>query len=255
MLPHDEAGSGPAVVLIHAGVADRTMWAEHLEPLAGAGFRVVAVDLPGFGEAPVAPGEEAPWADVLETLDGLGIERAALVGSSFGAGVALRAAVVARDRVWALALFSALAPGVEPSPALRSAWDAEEAALERGGVDAAVEAVVEAWTLPGAPDALRDRVAAMQRQAYALQIGADWAEAPDPVEQDPDAVGRLDVPALVAAGEHDKRDFLDAAELLARTLPRARHAVIEDAGHLAPLETPEAFRELLLGFLHDARTS
>jgi pimeloyl-ACP methyl ester carboxylesterase len=45
------------------------------------------------------------------------------------------------------------------------------------------------------------------------------------------------------------RDFLDGAEVMARTLPRARHAVIEGAGHLAPLETPEEFRRLVLAFL------
>jgi len=44
-------------------------------------------------------------------------------------------------------------------------------------------------------------------------------------------------------------DFREGAERLARILPRARHAVIPDAGHLAPLETPEGFRDLLLGFL------
>jgi 3-oxoadipate enol-lactonase len=99
MLPHDEAGSGPVLLLLHAGIADRTMWAEHLEPLAAAGYRAIAVDLPGFGEAPVAPGEQAPWADVLETMDALAIDRAALVGNSFGGAVALRIAAVAPLRV------------------------------------------------------------------------------------------------------------------------------------------------------------
>jgi hypothetical protein len=61
---HDDVGNGPAVVLLHAGIADRTMWSEHLEPLAEARYRVLAVDLPGFGEARVKPGEQAPWADV-----------------------------------------------------------------------------------------------------------------------------------------------------------------------------------------------
>src|SRR4051812_34752698 len=143
------------------------MWCEHLEPLAAAGHRVVAVDLPGFGEAPVAPGDRPPWAGVLETMDALSIERAALIGSSFGGAVALRAAVVAPGRVSALALVSAPAPGVEPSPELEAAWAAEEAALERGDVEAAVAEVVGFWTLPGAPQALRDRVAEMQRRAYA----------------------------------------------------------------------------------------
>ena len=52
-----------------------------------------------------------------------------------------------------------------------------------------------------------------------------------------------------AAGERDKLDFRRGAELMARALPAARHAVIKGAGHLAPLETPEAFRELVLAFL------
>jgi pimeloyl-ACP methyl ester carboxylesterase len=250
MLPHDEAGSGPAVVLLHAGVADRTMWAEHLERLADAGYLAVAVDLPGYGEARFMPGEQAPWADVLRTMDELSIERAALVGNSFGGAVALRAALVAPDRVSALALISAPSPALEPSPEVEAAWEAEEAALQRGDVEAAVEAVVDAWTLPDASQELRDRVAAMQRRAFALHSEAPSAtEAPDPVERRPDALARLSVPTLVAAGELDKQDFREGAEAMARTLPHARHAVIEGAGHLAPLETPVVFRALLLDFL------
>ena len=90
----------------------------------------------------------------------------------------------------------------------------------------------------------------MQRRTYALQAGVTTVtQAPDPVEHHPDALTRLDVPALVAAGERDMIDFRQGAEELARALPGARHAVIGGAGHLAPLEAPEAFRELLLAFL------
>jgi 3-oxoadipate enol-lactonase len=250
MLPHDEAGSGPALVLLHAGVADRTMWSQHLEPLADAGYRVVAVDLPGFGEAPVTPGEQAPWADVLRAMDELSIERAALVGNSFGGAVALRAALVAPDRVSALALISASSPALEPSSELEAAWEAEEAALQRGDIEAAVEAVVDFWTLPEASPELRGRVATMQRRAFVLQAEAQpTTEAPDPAEERPEYLARLSIRTLAAAGELDKRDFLQGAEDLARTLPGARHAVIEGAGHLAPLETPEAFRELVVSFL------
>jgi 3-oxoadipate enol-lactonase len=104
VLPHDELGRGPAVVLLHAGIADRRMWTEHLEPLAAAGRRAVAVDLPGFGDAALRPGLQAPWLDVLETMDALAVDRAALVGCSFGGAVALVTAVIARDRVSALVL-------------------------------------------------------------------------------------------------------------------------------------------------------
>ena len=250
ILPHDEAGSGPAVVLLHAGIADRTMWSEHLEPLAQAGYRAVAMDLSGFGEAAVSSGEQAPWIDVLATMDSLGIHEALLVGNSFGGAVALRMTVVAPERVTALALISAPAPGFDASPELEAAWAAEERALERGDVDAAVAAVVETWTLPDAPAQLRDRVAEMQRRSYEQQADAEAvSQAMDPLEEDPDALTRLQIPVLVLAGEHDKPEFRDGARALAERLPGARLELLAGAGHLAPLETPEEFRRLLLEFL------
>ena len=191
MLPHDELGTGPAVVLLHAGVADRSMWSEHLEPLAAAGYRVVAFELSGFGEALAGPGPWAPWSDVVGAMDELDIEQAAVVGNSFGGAVALRVAVVAPSRVSSLALVSAPAPGIEPSPQLKAAWEQEEQALERGDIDAAVDAVVRAWTLPDAPAPLRERVAEMQRRTFRLQGDAgDLTEAPDPLDEHPDAVDR-----------------------------------------------------------------
>src|SRR4051794_4205323 len=202
MLARDEAGTGPAVVLLHAGIADRTMWSDLLPALADAGFRAIAFELPGFGEALPQPGPQAPWNDVLAAMRELDIERAALVGNSFGGAVALRVAVVAPAAVSSLVLVSAPAPGVEPSPGLEAAWAAEEAALENGGVEAAVAAVVDSWTLPGAPAELRERVAAMQRRTYALQPDDhEYAEAPDPLDADPDALARAVMPALVVAGE------------------------------------------------------
>jgi pimeloyl-ACP methyl ester carboxylesterase len=250
MLAHDERGDGTPVILLHPGVADRTIWAEHLEPLAQAGYRAIAMGLPGFGEVPLPQDEYAPWNDIVRTMDELGIERAALVGNSFGAAVALRVSLVAPERVSALVLCSTDAPGSEPSPELKAAFEAENAALERGDTEAAVEAVVAAWTLPDAPQALRDRVAAMQRRTFELQDEDDMpAEAPDPAEENPAALERLDVPTLVVVGDRDKPDYVEGAEVLARTLPRARLVVIEGAGHLPPLETPETFRELVLDFL------
>jgi pimeloyl-ACP methyl ester carboxylesterase len=175
-----------------------------------------------------------------------------LVGNSFGGAVALRVAAVAPERVSALALISAPAPGIDPSPELEEIWAAEESALEQGDVDGAVAAVVDAWTLPDAPAELRERVAIMQRRAYDMQADADdVSEAEDPVEADPDVLKRLEMPALVAVGARDRPDFRQGAEQLAATLPNARLEVIDGAGHLAPLETPGRVRELLLGFLRE----
>jgi pimeloyl-ACP methyl ester carboxylesterase len=251
-LPHDDVGTGSAVVLLHAGVADRSMWREHLAPIADAGHRTLAFDLPGFGEAPPAR-EAAPWSDALETMDALGVERAALVGNSFGGSVALSVTALAPERVSALMLVSTLAPDLEePSEQLAAAWDAETEALERGDVEAAVQAVVDAWTLPDAPPALRARVAAMQRHAFELQLADDVAEpleVPEPVHENRAVLGRLSIPVVVAVGARDMPDCLTAARELASELPGARHVVIEHAGHLAPLEQPARFRELLLGLL------
>ena len=57
------------------------------------------------------------------------------------------------------------------------------------------------------------------------------------------------MPALVAVGERDLSDFREGAQTLASALPGSRLVTIPGAGHLAPLETPQAFRDLLLGFL------
>lgn len=249
LLPHDETGAGPAVVLLHAGVADRTMWTEHLPPLAAAGYRAVAVDLPGFGEAPLGR-EFGPWSDVLETMDALRIDRAAVVGNSFGGAVALNVAIVAPERVKALVLVSARPPWLEPSSELEAAWEAEESALERGDIEAAVTAVVDTWTLPDASQALRDRVAAMQRRAFEVQVAApEPVEVPAPAEADPERLIELEMPTLIAAGEFELPDFRLGAELLAERLRGDPATVMSEAGHLAPLEQPDAFDRLLLRFL------
>jgi pimeloyl-ACP methyl ester carboxylesterase len=253
MLPYDEAGSGAPLVLLHAGIADRSMWAAHLAPLADAGFRVIAPDLPGFGDAPEGPGPLAPWQEVLAALDALGLDDAVLVGDSFGAAVALRVAYLAPGRVRALALLSMRWEEVEQSERLTAVWAAEEAALERGDVDAAVQAVVDGWTLPDSPPELRERVAAMQRRAFELQLAAgDLEPAPDPLDEDPDWPARLQMPVLLAAGERDMPDVQESVHVLKGRIPHARAEFIAGAGHLAPLETPEAFRALLLDFLQAA---
>jgi pimeloyl-ACP methyl ester carboxylesterase len=236
------------VVLLHAGPADRGMWTELLPELAAAGYRGIAMDLPGFGEAEITP-DSVDHEAVLETMDALGVDRAVLVGNSLGGDVALRVAAVAPERIMGLVLVSTPPVPLKPSAELRRAWDAETAAIESGNIGAAVDAVVEAWTLPDAPAELRKRIARMQRRALELQLDVEVAEAPDPLEKDPDALRAVAVPVLIAAGEFDMADFRDGANQLAHLFEDADVVTIPAAGHLAPLEQPEAFSELLLDYL------
>lgn len=250
VLPYDDAGRGPAVVLLHAGICDRTMWREHIPALASAGYRVIAPELPGFGEARPPEGHDrAPWDDVLETLAAAGVSRSVLVGNSFGAAVALRAADAAPSAVAGLVLVAASAPDLEPGPELIAAWEAEESALERGDIEGAVAAVLDAWLPADAPAELRDRVGAMQRRTFELQQSGEIGEIADPLEEDPGRLARIDVPALVAVGELDKPDFLIGADRLATALPNVEQVRLPGVGHLVPLEVPQAFLELVLAFL------
>jgi pimeloyl-ACP methyl ester carboxylesterase len=93
----------------------------------------------------------------------------------------------------------------------------------------------------------------MQRRAFALQLAAgEPREAPDPLEAEPAAVEALTVPVLTMAGESDMPDFLAGARDLAARIPGGQCEIAPGAGHLAPLETPDAFAERLIAFLRAA---
>lgn len=173
------ARAGPTgrtpLVLVHAGVADRRMWDPQWQALT-ADRDVLRLDLRGFGESVQLPaGPLSPVDDLLDTLDHAGVDRCHLVGASFGAGVAVEAAL-ARP-VLAASLFLS-APGgsliAEPTPQLREFFAAERDALADGDIEAAVEANLRWWVdgphrEPGTvAAAIHEQVAAMQRLAFEL---------------------------------------------------------------------------------------
>src|SRR5204862_3859066 len=88
----DDEGAGPALVLVHAGVADRRMWADLAGRLAGR-YRVIRHDVRGVGESLPPTGPWSHHGDLLALLDELLITRAHLVGASMGAGIAVEAAL------------------------------------------------------------------------------------------------------------------------------------------------------------------
>ncbi|MFD7323786.1 alpha/beta fold hydrolase [Streptomyces sp. NPDC059875] len=249
MLSHDLAGEGPSVVLlIHSGVCDRRMWDAQFAALAAAGTRVVRCDLRGFGETPIG-GPHTHCDDVVELLDALGVESAALVGSSFGGAVALETAVRHPGRVSALVLLCSAMPGFEPSDELRAWGRREDELIEAGDLDGAVALNVDTWLGPEAGAEARERVRLMQRRAFDVQLAAPEEFAPVDTGVEAADLAGIDVPCLVVSGAHDLPDFRQVASRLAAVLPDAQHIDLDWAGHLPALERPEETAELLAEYL------
>ncbi len=171
-MAYDDQGSGPPVLLLHAGVADRRMWRPQAAALA-RNHRVVAPDLAGFGETPLQPGPFSYAADLVTLLDGLGIERADVVGSSFGGRVAMELTHEAPSRVASLVLLNAAFRDLDSTPDVDAFGEKEDRLLEAGDVDAAVQLNVDTWLGPEADDATRELLREMQRRAFDIQLPAD----------------------------------------------------------------------------------
>jgi 3-oxoadipate enol-lactonase len=256
---HQEAGAGPAVVLLHAGICDSRMW----DPQWGTfphTHRTIRYDRRGYGHSLLPPGSWSDARDLIGLLEGLGIQRAALVGVSRGGRIALELAVARPDLVDALVLVGAGLPGHawSESERLQAYLAEEDAAVRRGDLDAAVEANLRLWVdgpqcSPTDVDpAVRKLVGAMQRRALELQAPV-WGVLEDRIEllvaDLAERLGQVRAPTLVVAGGQDLADVRAIAERLAREIGDAHHAVIDGVAHLPSLERPAEFDDLVLGFL------
>lgn len=251
---HDVHGSGPAVVLVHAGIADSRMWGPQLRSFSDS-HTVVRLDLPGFGNSPIETNPISYCGSVADALDAAGVERAAVVGTSLGGMVALDFALDSPERVSALVLVGAGTDDHNYSEKMQAFDAAEEAALARGDLDAAVNANLDFWvagprrTLDEVDPQIRELVAEMQRQAFAQSEGHEDLRA---LRLDPPAsqrLGDVDVPTLVVTGNEDVDDILVMGDRLARDIPAAERATIAGAAHLPNLEQPEDFDRVVLAFL------
>jgi 3-oxoadipate enol-lactonase len=252
ILAHEVAGSGPALLLVHAGIADRRMWDGQVGPFAGAGWTVIRADLPGFGETPRPAAPVALWATLGDLLDHLGVERAAVAGASLGGRAAVDLALAAPDRVRALVLVgSSLAGHRFAEPALFELWDRSEAALERGDHEEAARVEIGTWVagMGRGPEAVDPEVGRRVRQMLlaAYAHGEASLEEPDPPAAT--RLGELAVPTLVVVGEHDRPDIHAMADAMAGGIAGAERVVLAGTGHLPNLERPAAFNRVVLEFL------
>jgi 3-oxoadipate enol-lactonase len=227
----------PHVVLIHAGGLDGRMWRPLAERLDDR-FRLDIPDLRGHGSTPLPPEPYTHAEDLVRMLDQLKVERAVVIGCSFGGWVALQLATLAPERVRALALMPGTLSDTEDwSPEIEAFWAQEDALVGAGDIDGAVALNVRTWVRE---PQVADVVAEMARTALEHQAGAQAQERVLPVD-----LPAIAHPTLAVSGGRDFPDFARMADRVAAEVPGGERAEVPDAGHLIALERPDAAAEIL----------
>ena len=248
------------LVLLHGQPGSPADWQEVTRRLP-APLRAVAIDRPGYGASPLPPaGFAANARAVLGELDSRGIQRAVLVGHSYGGGVALAAASLAPHRVEAVVLLASVGPGCV------NVWDKLLAARGAGELCALAAWRLTPWIArarlawstwrhgrPPAPDehvnwqvwahAGRDhgrgwRTFLTEQRALIRELNVLTAVLPS-----------VRAPVLVLTDPDDSLVPLDTARRLAQALPDARLQLVGDAGHHLPRRAAAVVADAIAAFL------
>lgn len=257
------AGDGPPVVLLHGIPTGAELWRDLLPPMATAGFRVVAPDLPGYGHTRTSPSVDHSLGGCAELIGrwlDVSVSRPAwVVGHDVGGAVAQILAVRRPDLVCALTLANSVADGSFPALRARFARLAARAGLHRAMAGAGLipnaflrRAVRRGFGDPVAADASAlDRVvwdgkfteregrAAFERHLVAMDRRGLGAIV--------DALPALSMPCQLVWGSEDPfQPWEVAGRRLERLLPDPEVVVLEGCGHLTPLECPQRLAQALL---------
>ncbi len=240
---YEEAGDGPAVVLVHGGLGDSRLWEPQFALLAER-FRTIRFDLRFFGRS---TGPAAPWSwvdDLVGVLDELTIDRAAFVGLSMGGRIAFDTAFAAPDRCWALA---GVVPDISGNgvPSYTEEQDkAFDRAIAEHDLDGAMAVDFEVWAPLGADESFRELWLATP-DADPLPPGVEPRPAAAPALP---RLAEIAVPTLVITAAHDPQGMRDLGPLVERETPNARHVEV-DSDHYLTLREPELVTRLLVDFL------
>ncbi|WP_162917152.1 alpha/beta fold hydrolase [Dongia deserti] len=254
-----EDGTGPAIVFLHAGVADKRMWRDQMAAFTDR-YRVVTYDRRGFGESRYEAETFSHTQDLRAVLDGLGIERACLVGCSQGGRFAVDFALAYPKRVTKLVLV-APAIGGAPQPKLEDLppdiddlLQQAEQAQDQQHFELVNQIEAHMW-LDG-PRAVDGRVQGSARDLF-LRMNIIVLKNPSPGKDTPatDSFKRLKeigAPTLLIWGDLDFPHLQKRCVLLGKRIKGAKSALMPGTAHLPNLEQPKQFNALLEEFLKDA---
>ncbi len=244
--------AGPAVVLLHGFALTRAIWDAQVGPLTSAGFRVIAPDLRGHGETPGGNGPATMplcAADVLALLDALDVSRATLCGLSMGGYVALEMLAQAPERVSGLVLSNARADA--DTPLQRDTRLQLAKSLQGPGERRLGGRLLSSYFAPRTLEEQPELLAHVRALVHAQQA-QNLVHAIEGVAQ---REARLDAlrdyagPSLFLVGRHDMHTPVAKSEAMQKVAQAGELVVLEDAGHLSPIERPPAWNAALLGWL------
>ena len=260
-LAWESAGEGAGVVFLHPGLWDSRVWDEQFGVFSRT-YRVLRYDLRGYGSSS-RPEPGRPYshvADLAAVMDAAGVDRAALIGNSMGARVAVDFALTHPGRVAALIL---AAPGLggfegtERESEIWEAWSDERESLIAESVAADIEGDYERaqerrlrclW----APLGMKDEAGRKIRQIAFENIHELTMDESGERELDPPAAERLDeihAPTLVLPADHDPPWHDRMCEVLAEKVRGARLVRIPETDHVIPLRRPDEFNSVVMAFL------
>ena len=230
----------PPVILIHGAGGHQLYWPPQIRRLPGE--RIFAIDLPGHGKSSgVGHHTIRDYSgSIINFMDALHLNRAALVGHSMGGAVALEIAIRLPNRVLGLALIGSAAH-LHVSPALlHNAGDPAKEAE-------AVNMVIRYSFAPETSERLKELAGQRMLEARSALLYGDLlaCDAFDAGEH----VAGISVPTLVIFGSEDKMVQPGAGRVLADEIRGARVEVVPHAGHMVMLEQPERVAALLSEFL------
>ncbi|HKU94006.1 MAG TPA: alpha/beta hydrolase [Vineibacter sp.] len=223
-------GSGPAVILLHGGLGHSGNWGHQVQALIDAGHRVVLIDSRGHGRS---TRDSRPYmyemmaSDVLAVMDTLRLDKAAMVGWSDGACIALILAAQVPSRIAGVFFFACNMDPSGTKPFV--ATPVVERCFARHTQDYAA--------LSATPDQFKPFVAAVSEMQKTQ---------PNYTAHD---LAAITVPVTIVHSEHDEFIKREHADYLARSIPGAELILLPGVSHFAPLQRPAQFNDAVGTFL------
>jgi 3-oxoadipate enol-lactonase len=239
--------SAPVVVLSNSLMSSLSMWDDTVPALSNK-YRVLRYDTRGHGQTQATPG---PYSiallaqDLLGLMDALKISKAHIVGLSMGGMICQYIGAHYPERVLSLGLCDTAS---EMPP--RSLWEDRFAIARKDGVAGLAEGTLKRWFVEGFAAKAPDKIEAVKKMILATSLEGylGCASAVRDMAQTTMLL-KIKAPTLVLVGAQDPACTVDQATVLHRMISQSRMFIIDNAAHIANIEQPHAFNQILREFL------